>query len=1016
MDMKKYVELWAIVCIALCVSCKKEIVLQEDNDDKVRPLVEFVIHASKETIPDEVTSTKTELQPDGAIFWSPSDSISLFFGPASDGGYPMVSNNNESTSSTDFVGKVDKNDYETLWAVYPYQKDNSFDGEELVVHLPFHQVAKEDGFADDLFVSVAKSSDNNMTFFNVCGGVKFSVSQEGITQVSLSTGYKVPLAGELHILTDEACNPRISSIDDSSSTIYVDAPDGGCFEVGKWYYIVTAPISDNVISLTYLKGIDKATYSTAAEHKIKRACFGKLDCKDRDLEFNPCIAKLQIWDLRDYRSASIERIDFHTLSSETNGQFIGADTFGDPIYLDVHDNALDFYTVAPAFGITEGQGRGFFSQYPSVEKYDLSKFDFRSVQDASQMFYGCSSLKSLILGTNSNLISDMSEMFYGCAELESVDFSHWNLSNVENMSAMFEGCSNLKSVIWDASIKTQIKITSRLFLGCTVLENLELSSFNTANCEDMENMFSDCSSLSSLDLSSFDTSNCTNMHSMFAGCSRLKTLNASFNLQSATDIGWMFYNCASLESISFTQDETPQLQKLDLFLCQCRNIKVLDLGGVKPTSESAWASVFAQVAGNRRQFAIVAPTDVREAILSNNLGTYHWYPDRVVWVLPGEGIPEMSDETIPDTYYSSDYSLDDTIVQIQRATQGKGIDLYFMGDAYSDRLIKDGTYESDIRLAIEAIFEKEPFRSYRDYFNLNMIYCVSANEHLKFKYTDSDPYYLTKFNTLLIDGSTGVEEDYNPVDYIKRLIPEISSSIDITAIVILNEKTGKGAAGMDFSYTSSDGEYTDLEYNGFGNGNARMYVSRLEDDDQFKRCVLHEFGHAFAKLKDEYWYSDESEYSATEYDIDSYNAYHAHGWALNVSLSNDSTAVPWAKYIVDSRYANSGVGMFEGGLLNAKGVWRATETSVMRDQSVDDEFNVIARQSIYNRINKLAFGNQWQFDYETFVQQDLKNTKPTAKTLGKSALCTKDINVLPIFKKTESISSDGTRVITIFVN
>ena len=68
---------------------------------------------------------------------------------------------------------------------------------------------------------------------------------------------------------------------------------------------------------------------------------------------------------------------------------------------------------------------------------------------------------------------------------------------------------------------------------------------------------------------------------------------------------------------------------------------------------------------------------------------------------------------------------------------------------------------------------------------------------------------------------------------------------------------------------------------------------------------------------------------------------------------------------------NEGIGIFEGGLLYPKGVYRATEKSIMR--SMNGNFNAPSREDIYHRIHKLAYGTIWNYDYEKFVEYDVIN-------------------------------------------
>ena len=123
---------------------------------------------------------------------------------------------------------------------------------------------------------------------------------------------------------------------------------------------------------------------------------------------------------------------------------------------------------------------------------------------------------------NTEKVTDMSEMFNGCSGLKSLDLSNFDTSNVEDMISMFTGCNKLTS--------------------------LNLSNFNTANVTDMSNMFADCQGLTSLDLSSFNTAKVGVMDDMFNGCSGLTKIYVGdgFTTGTGTNGSDMFYNCTSL--------------------------------------------------------------------------------------------------------------------------------------------------------------------------------------------------------------------------------------------------------------------------------------------------------------------------------------------------------------------------------------------------------------------------------------------------------------------------------------
>ena len=119
--------------------------------------------------------------------------------------------------------------------------------------------------------------------------------------------------------------------------------------------------------------------------------------------------------------------------------------------------------------------------------------------------------------------ADSSKMFYACSALTSLDLGSFDTGSVTYMVGMFDGCSGLT--------------------------NLNLSSFNTGNVTDMSYMFRGCSKLTSLDLGSFNTGNVTNMSSMFRGCSALMTIYATNNFvtTNVTSDFACFADCTKLE-------------------------------------------------------------------------------------------------------------------------------------------------------------------------------------------------------------------------------------------------------------------------------------------------------------------------------------------------------------------------------------------------------------------------------------------------------------------------------------
>jgi hypothetical protein len=54
-------------------------------------------------------------------------------------------------------------------------------------------------------------------------------------------------------------------------------------------------------------------------------------------------------------------------------------------------------------------------------------------------------------------------------------------------------------------------------------------------------------------------------------------------------------------------------------------------------------------------------------------------------------------------YQSKSFARDGEVVTLQTASSGNGIDITFIGDAYTDRYVSDGTYDRDMRAAAEVL-------------------------------------------------------------------------------------------------------------------------------------------------------------------------------------------------------------------------------------------------------------------------------------------------------------------------
>ena len=329
------------------------------------------------------------------------------------------------------------------------------------------------------------------------------------------------------------------------------------------------------------------------------------------------------------------------------------------------------------------------------------------------------------------------------------------------------------------------------------------------------------------------------------------------------------------------------------------------------------------------------------------------YEDLDEFLLENLGEPNPIEGVDPDLYASTDYSQDGKVITLQTATTGEGIDVVLMGDAYTDSLIADGTYKTDMDNIYNNLFIEEPYKSFKDYFNVYYVNVVSKNGI--YASTSS-----TKLEGYFGNGTEVGGNDNVVFNYALKAISE--EKIDEALLIVaMNSDNYAGTCYM----------YHPENNTGYGNGVSVSYFPRGGDATTFAQLLHHEAcGHGFAKLADEYAYEDMGT-APNDYVSQIKEQQINWGWWKNVDFTNNPLETRWSHFINDTRYANEGLGAYEGGLTYWSGVWRPTENSIMRYNT--GGFNAPSREAIYYRIHKLAYGDSWEYDYEEFVEWDARN-------------------------------------------
>ena len=639
----------------------------------------------------------------------------------------------------------------------------------------------------------------------------------------------------------------------------------------------------------------------------------------------------------------------------------------------------------------------------NLRSIDVSGFDTRNVNRIEGMFGGCASLTELDLSSfNFCSVTSLDELFGNCCNLLHIeaDFSTANPSNLLYLRQMFEGCKKLESIDLTGLRTDNVLWMNAMFRQCVSLKSVDLSGFNTANVQLMNMMFESCCSLTSLNLSSFSTNSVTDMSFMFDGCSKLKELDlSSFNTQNVTNMSCMFRNCRNLADLDISGFSAASLTNATEMFCfdfrlASLNLGSFDLSGADITTSGSLTG------RDSNRCNVKCITATKNALINKSGG---FVSDIFFWYGENDVMPTYQEEKDPNLYYSSDYSKDGTIKTIQTASSGSGVDIVLMGDAYSDRLIADGTYDNDMQKVIDAIFTFEPYKSLKELFNVYIVYAVSENEVV------GKSTALATYDVRSGYGAIGSEDSGLQEVYTRKATSKIDFR-EVTPIIVLNSSVSDGAV-WTVLYHAQDDYLNDYNWDDYHGGESVAYVSGPNNSD-FEYTVRHECGHALGQLADEYITYNQG--------IDSYSKQQLqwgmnYGQWKNIDFTNVAESVKWKPFIFDSRYSNSGIGIYEGGAQYLTGVWRPTENSIMNNDA-NGQYNAPSREAIFYRINKIAYGKSWQYDYETFVQQDLKNIPQYAPAPAKRAASTARIDRKPFLKIEESISNGGKKTVTIIMN
>lgn len=311
----------------------------------------------------------------------------------------------------------------------------------------------------------------------------------------------------------------------------------------------------------------------------------------------------------------------------------------------------------------------------------------------------------------------------------------------------------------------------------------------------------------------------------------------------------------------------------------------------------------------------------------------------------------------PDSLNNNRYRADGEVEFYQEHRAGKGINMFILCDGF-DRSCNavNGVAEKVMKFSVEQLFAIEPMCSLRDYFDIYLIYAESPEKGMTYSSDGktNDHEVKTKFDTHQPNLSDRYYLCDTPgiLDYIAENTG-ISPQGGVVLLIAHNLIHG-GSAGMEYVADRTS-----------------FSVSTVEP--KFAKTLWHEsVGHSIGWLADEY--VERGNIDMIPADTRNWNEwnYNRYDYCRNVAFTDDPTKVWWADFIGDERYADENIGVYEGGIYWAQGVWRPTENSIMRTYDRDQKFSAPCRAIIYKEVMSRALGEEFVYDYETFVKFDMK--------------------------------------------
>ena len=213
-------------------------------------------------------TTKTQLATEySSVFWSVGDEVDVWVGETA---YEFTSTLKETANQSLFQGLAPA-DMGTSWVlVYPKGASTGKSGSVISATLPATQTARANSYDPSaaLLYGVSRTTSST-TCKHLYSGIRIMFTQTGIRRVSLRGNAGEKIAGDF-TFDFSGDTPSISG--GTSETIVLNAPGGGTFETGKWYFILCLPtVFSRGITITADNGSQVGYFTTETSTTFTRS-------------------------------------------------------------------------------------------------------------------------------------------------------------------------------------------------------------------------------------------------------------------------------------------------------------------------------------------------------------------------------------------------------------------------------------------------------------------------------------------------------------------------------------------------------------------------------------------------------------------------------------------------------------------------------------------------------------------------------------------------------------------------